>query len=108
MIKTKIYMNRTIKGILSGTTVGLIDIIPMLAQKLAPAALLSAFTMWVVIGFLLSVIKLNLNGAAKGVFISFLVLAPTAIIIGFQEPLSLLPICIMTLILGSLLGTINR
>ncbi len=45
----------------------------------------------------------------KGILISFLLLTPSAVIIGWQQPTSLIPIFIMTLILGSLLGySINR
>jgi len=36
--------------------------------------------------------------------ISFLLLIPCAFLIGWHQPISLLPISIMTLILGSLLG----
>jgi len=35
---------------------------------------------------------------------AFLVLLPTAILIGWKEPVSLIPIAIMTTILGGLLG----
>ena len=41
---------------------------------------------------------------AMRIGIAFLVLLPSAILIGWQEPVALIPITIMTLILGSLLG----
>jgi len=97
-------MNRKLKGLLIGALAGLLDIIPMLGQKLSWDADLSAFTMWVVVGYLVSAIDLKLNPLLKGILVAFLVLLPTAIIIGAKEPLSLLPIGIMTLILGAGVG----
>jgi hypothetical protein len=97
-------MKKFLKGILFGMIAGIIDAIPMVLQGLAWDANLSAFTMWVVIGFLISATDLRIAPPLKGILISFLVLLPTAILIGWKEPLSLLPISVMTLILGSLLG----
>jgi len=91
-------------GIGFGIIAGIIDVIPMILQQLTWDANLSAFSMWVVIGFILSVTELKLNGVVKGIVLSFLILLPTAILIGWQEPISLFPISVMTLILGGLLG----
>jgi len=91
-------------GILLGAAAGVFDLLPMILQKLTWDANLSAFSMWVVVGFLVSATDLKIKGAFKGLLVSFLVLIPSAIIIGSKEPLSLIPITAMTLILGSLLG----
>ena len=91
-------------GILLGILAGIIDLIPMLIQKLTWDANLSAFSLWVVSGVLIATSKINLNGFLKGILISFLVLIPCAFIIGWKEPVSLLPIAVMTLILGAILG----
>ncbi len=97
-------MNKHVKGIFLGACAGIIDVIPMIFMKLTWDANLSAFSMWIVIGFLLSSSDLKINGIIKGLLISFLVLLPSAIIIGWPEPISLLPIIIMTTILGASLG----
>lgn len=99
MIKKKYQL-----GLLLGSIAGIIDIIPMVIQKLTWDANIAAFSMWVVIGFLISISKLNVKPIFQGIIISFSVLLPSAILIGWKEPLSLLPIFIMTLIIGSLLG----
>ncbi len=91
-------------GILFGIMAGIIDIVPMIIQKLTWDANLSAFLFWVISGYLIANIKSKFTGAVKGVFISFLVLIPSAVLIGWKEPISLIPICIMTLILGAMLG----
>lgn len=96
-------------GILFGAFAGIIDVIPMIIQRLSWDANLSAFTMWVVVGFFIASSEIIFPSVLKGIIISFLVLSPCAIIIGWQEPQSLIPIGVMTLILGSLLGlTIER
>jgi hypothetical protein len=91
-------------GLLLGIAAGIIDVIPMIMQNLTWDANISAFTMWIVVGFLISTIDLKLNPIIKGILIAFLMLLPNAILIGWKEPISLIPIVIMTTILGGLLG----
>jgi uncharacterized membrane-anchored protein YhcB (DUF1043 family) len=102
-------MRKTLIGLTIGFIVGLIDLIPMILQNLTWDANISALTMWIIVGFLTSRIDLKMNPIIKGILIAFLVLLPSAILIGWKEPISLVPIAIMTIILGGLLGfTINR
>jgi len=91
-------------GILFGIIVGIIDVIPMIYQKLTWDANLSAFSLWVISGYLIANINNKSNSILKGIFISFLVLIPSAILIGWKEPFTLIPIFIMTSILGAILG----
>lgn len=96
-------------GLLLGIVAGVIDVIPMIMQNLTWDANISAFTMWIVVGFLTATIDLNINPIIKGILTAFLVLLPTAILIGWKEPVSVIPIVIMTTILGGLLGfSINK
>jgi hypothetical protein len=97
-------MKKIILGLLLGIIAGIIDIIPMTIQKLTIDALLSAFSLWVISGFLIASSNLKINKILKGILISFLILIPAAVIIGWKEPVSLIPIGIMTLILGGILG----
>ena len=95
---------KILTGLTIGSFAGIVDLIPMFIQHLPWQADASAFSMWVVIGFLLSVTVLPLKGVIKGLILSFLVLLPTVFIIAGNEPLSLIPICIMTALLGSASG----
>jgi drug/metabolite transporter (DMT)-like permease len=97
-------MRKQIIGIILGIIAGIIDVIPMIIQKLTWDANISAFVMWVVVGFLIATVDLKIKPILKGVLIAFIVLLPSAILIGWKEPISLIPITIMTLILSSLLG----
>ena len=100
----KIMNKKIIKGIALGAIAGIIDITPMIIQKLPLSSILSAFSMWAALGFLVNTSALKINGTLKGLLLSFLVLLPTAILIGQAEPVSLIPISIMTVILGASLG----
>jgi hypothetical protein len=101
-------MKKITLGISLGILAGIIDIIPMVIQRLGLEALLSAFSLWIVSGFLISTSNLKINGVIKGIMTSFLVLIPCLFIIGLKEPLSLIPIVVMTLILGGLLGYLTQ
>lgn len=76
----------------------------MLLQKLTWNANLSALSLWIISGFLISTSNLKINSILKGILISFLVLIPSTFIIGWKEPTSLLSIVMITLILGAVLG----
>jgi len=99
-------MNKIYKGIFYGVIAGIIDVIPMLFQKLSWDANLSAFIHWVIVGFLISTSTLKIKGVFKGLSIAILLLLPIGIIVGFKEPKSLIPMSAMTLILGCFLGWI--
>ncbi len=97
-------MDRIHLGILLGILAGIIDVIPMIMQNLTWDANISAFSLWVISGFLIATTNLRIKGIMRGIIIPFLVLLPSAILIGWKEPYSLIPIFVMTLILGSALG----
>ncbi|MEZ5072097.1 MAG: hypothetical protein R2751_14355 [Bacteroidales bacterium] len=97
-------MKPIVIGILLGMAAGIVDIIPMVLKKLPWDANLSAFAMWVIIGFFIASIHIDVQPVLKGILIAFLVLLPSGILIGWKEPKSLIPIIIMTAILGGVLG----
>ena len=95
---------RILAGLAIGVIAGVIDMIPMMIQKLTWDANLSAFFLWVVVGFMLATSNFRLSGVLKGIVIGFLCLLPSMFIIGWNNPISLVPIFIMTLLLGALVG----
>lgn len=100
-------MNKLIKFLVVGVIIGIIDVIPMILMKLTWDANISAFTMWVVISYFVYCNNQNINQIIKSIIISFLVLIPNAIIIGWNNPMGLVPVIIMTLILSILMGFIT-
>ncbi len=91
-------------GMFVGSIVGIIDLIPMIIQGLTWDANASAFCMWVVVGVFISSINWKINNILKGIIVSLLVFLPCGIIIGSREVFALIPIILMTLILGGLSG----
>lgn len=91
-------------GILLGAIIGIIDLIPMIIQKLTWNANLSAFTFWIVAGLVIATSNIRLKGALKGLTISFILLVPLAFLIGWEDPQALLPVILLNLLFGSLLG----
>ena len=97
-------MKRHLIGIGFGVVAGCIDVTPMILRRLTLDADLSAFSMWIVVGLILSSVNLQLHSVVKGIIVSFSVLLPVAILIAWKQPVSLIPISIMTLIIGGCLG----
>ncbi|MFA6489847.1 MAG: hypothetical protein WCT52_04150 [Candidatus Micrarchaeia archaeon] len=92
------------KGVFFGALAGMIDVIPMVFQKLTWDANLSAFSMWVAAGIIISTSSLQMKGYLKGFLLSLLIAIPVLIIVGWNSPASLLPMGIAIVVLGSLLG----
>lgn len=97
-------MKKIINGFFIGTAAGVIDVIPMILQKLTWDANISAFVFWTVTGVLISATDIKVKPFLKGIIVAFLVLLPCAVLIGRKEPASLIPVTIMTLLLGALTG----
>jgi len=97
-------MKSVLIGILLGLAAGIIDVIPMILKKLTWDANISAMVMWVVVGFFIATVDINVQPILKGILIALLVLLPSGILIGWKEPKSLIPILAMTIILGGALG----
>ena len=99
-------MKKQLIGIMLGAAAGVLDVIPMVIQKLTWDANISALCLWVVSGYILSVADIKVKPVIRGIIVPFLVLLPSAVLIGWKEPVSLIPIAIMTLVLGTLMGFI--
>lgn len=97
-------MNKIQKGLLWGSVAGTIDVLPMIYQKLAWDANLSAFTFWVIAGFIIAISTLKLPKVLKGAFLSLVLIIPVAVLVAWKSTIHLLPITIMTILLGSALG----
>jgi len=97
-------MKKILNGLIIGIAAGTIDVIPMIMQKLRWDSNTSAFVFWTVTGVLISVTDIKVKPFLKGIIVAFLVLFPCAILIGWREPISLIPVSVMTLVLGALTG----
>lgn len=88
-----------------GIAAGIIDIIPMIIQKLDKHATVSAFVHWVVLGVVITHVQIpGLDGWLKGLVLAVLLTLPVLIIVAKADKKSIVPILAMTVILGSLVG----
>ncbi|HNW70399.1 MAG TPA: hypothetical protein PKI01_08355 [Bacteroidales bacterium] len=95
---------RIVIGIIFGVLAGIIDVVPMIIQKLPWDANISAFSLWVVCGLLIAITEIKIHPVLKGLVLAFALLLPCAVIIGWKEPYSLIPIIGITAVLASALG----
>jgi len=91
-------------SLLLGVIAGIIDITPMIMQNLPWSANISAFLFWVVNGFMIHSISFRMRGWKKGLLVSWINMVPIGVLIFSQDPVSILPVFLMTTILGSGLG----
>lgn len=97
-------MTKIQKGILFGIIAGIVDVAPMIAMRLPWDANASAFTMWIISGFLVATSGLKINKVARGIIISYMLSLPIMIIVFATSFKDIIPMVTMVLILGSFLG----
>lgn len=97
-------MQRLTKAFLLGTCAGIIDVVPMIAQGLNWYANTSAFIQWIILGIIITHIEIGIKGWLKGLVIAELCAIPIMIIVSMNGPAAVIPIIVMTAILGSCLG----
>ncbi|HHH53620.1 MAG TPA: hypothetical protein ENK91_08175 [Bacteroidetes bacterium] len=97
-------MSKLVISIVIGAIAGIIDVIPMIMQKLDKTANWSAFVHWIVLGFIISYVDIPVSPWLKGLIIAEAVTIPIMIIVAKDGIKSIIPIIIMTAVLGILVG----
>ena len=97
-------MSKFLISIIIGIVAGIIDVIPMIIQKLDKYAITSAFVHWVVLGVIISYIQLPLFPWLKGILVAEITVLPIIIIVLKNDHKAMMPIIIMSAILGALVG----
>jgi len=102
------YLVQKMKNILIALIIGLIaaiiDVVPMIIQKIDKSACISAFVQWIILGLIIPYVYWNMQPWLKGLIISELVTLPVMILVFAKEPKSVIPIFIFTAVLGTLVG----
>jgi hypothetical protein len=102
-------MKKFVYALLLGIIAGIIDVVPMILQDLDWYANSSAFVEWIVIGIIISYIQIPpLKSWLKGFIIAEVCVLPIVIIVAQDGILEVMPIIIMSAILGSLIGFISH
>ncbi len=97
-------MSKLLITLIIGTVAGVIDVIPMIMQKLDKFANWSAFVHWIVLTLIISYLDVPWAGWLKGLVFAELSALPIMILVAKDDPKSAIPIAIMSAILGILVG----
>ena len=102
-------MKSILLALVLGAGAGIIDIIPMLIQKLDKYATCSAFVQWLVLGLVITFIKIpGVDGWLKGLITAVLLSLPIIIIVMKNDFRSIFIILFMSAFLGSLVGWVSE
>jgi len=97
-------MNDILTALIIGIVAGIIDVVPMLIQKMDKYANLSAFAHWVVLGLIIPYISWNIAPWLKGLLIAEIAAVPILLIVAPKDKKAVIPILIMSAILGTGIG----
>ena len=93
-------MNNIFIALSIGIVAGIIDVIPMVIQKMEKSANLSAFSHWVVLGLIIPFVSWNITPWLKGLIIAELSAIPILFMVAPKDKKAILPITLMSAILG--------
>jgi Zn-dependent protease with chaperone function len=83
-----------------GIVAGIIDVIPMLIQKLDKRANWSAFLQWVFLGLVIPFVSWDIEPWIKGLIIGELAAIPIVLIVTKEDQKAMIPILVFSAILG--------
>lgn len=93
-------MNDIFTALIIGIIAGIIDVIPMIIQKLNKYANISAFSHWVVLGLIIPFVHWNVDPWLKGLLIGVLSAIPVIVLVSEKDKKSIIPILMMSALLG--------
>jgi len=93
-------MNEILIALIIGIIAGIIDVIPMIIQKMDKYANLSAFSHWVVLGLIIPFVSWDISAWLKGLIIAEISAIPILLIVVPKDKKAVIPISIMSAILG--------
>jgi hypothetical protein len=97
-------MRKFIVSVGLGVSAGVVDLVPMIIQNLEVKACISAFAQWVVLGIFINYIDLGVRSWIKGLLIAEMAVIPILILVSSEGYTTIIPILLMTALLGSLVG----
>lgn len=96
--------NKICLDISLGVIVGVINVLPMILQKISWDADISTFLTWIIVAFFISVTNFKFQGILKGIIVSLLIFIPSTVFVIESNLIGAIWVIAMTLIWGSLLG----
>ena len=101
-------MKEILIALIIGIIAGVIDVIPMIIQKMDKYANLSAFSHWVVLGLIIPFVSWNIAPWLKGLIIAEISAIPVLFMVASNDKKAILPITVMSAILGIAVGVAGK
>lgn len=87
-----------------GVIAGIIDVIPMILQKLEKRANLAAFLHYLLLGIIIPFVQWEVPPWLKGLIIAELFALPVMVLVSKDEKKAIIPMILMAAILGMAIG----
>jgi hypothetical protein len=91
-------------ALLIGFSAAIIDVVPMIIQRLDKTACISAFIQWIVLGLIIPYVSWDMQPWLRGLLIAELTALPIMVLVFPKDPKSIIPIIIFSAILGAAVG----
>ncbi len=97
-------MEKILIALCIGVAAGILDVTPMIIQKLNKTANWSAFIHWVVLGLIIPFVHWDMDTWLKGLVIGVLTTVPVMIIVSANDKKALIPMTLLSALLGAGVG----
>ncbi len=101
-------MDKIFIALFIGIIAGIIDVVPMIIQKMKRNANLSAFFHWVVLGVIIPFVSWDIASWLKGLIIAEISAIPVLFMVIEDDKKAIVPITVMSAILGILVGLAGK
>jgi hypothetical protein len=97
-------MVKLLLSLIVGIGAGVIDLVPMLLRGAARNEAISAFVHWIAAGVLIAYSVMPVPSVLKGMIVTLVLTAPVLVRTAYERPASLVPIALMSVMLGGSMG----
>lgn len=91
-------------ALIIGILAAIVDVVPMIIQRLDKYACISAAIQWIALGLIIPFVNWDMQPWLKGLLIAELTALPIIVLVFAKEPKSIIPIVIFSAILGIAVG----
>jgi len=97
-------MENLLIALVIGFVAGIIDVAPMIIQKLDKFSCVSAFVHWLALGLIIPFVNWGMQPWLKGIVIAVLTAIPVIILVYPNDPKAVIPMVIFSVVLGAGVG----
>ncbi|PYG88010.1 hypothetical protein LY28_01720 [Ruminiclostridium sufflavum DSM 19573] len=97
-------MSKLFKSLIMGAIVGILEVCLMTFQNADLYSNISTLIHWIVLGFLINYVNLNIKPWLKGILLAEITALPIVALLLKSEPVSGVPILVLSAVFGAILG----